>query len=110
MRPINDYRDSVYYKLSRKLNYYTSLSNKDPPTTVKNSKKLMEKLKAFSFPPNTKMVSFDVKSLFTSLRMVESKAAVRERLENDDSWRTKTKTKLSIDDISNLIDVCTDLT
>jgi len=42
--------------------------------------------------------------------MVESKAAVRERLESDDSWKTKTKTKLSIDDISNLLDVCTDNT
>ena len=74
------------------------------PHSIKNSQDFVNKIKDLEVPPGRKMVSFDVKALFTSIPVDLALQAIKSKLENDDSW--KTFTELHLDQVLTLLELC----
>ena len=68
---------------------------------LKNSHELKDILKSFIVPENCKLLSFDVKSLYTSIPINMAIEAVADAINNDDSILSRTS--LSKDDIISLV-------
>lgn len=106
-RPINDYRNSVHYKISRTLNNIISPTNQDLEfSNIKNSYKMMETLQDLQIPENCIFVSFDVTSLYTNLPIQDSILAIQERLLENNNWKKGRFSKLQVSDIVELLTEC----
>ena len=71
---------------------------------VKNSAHFVEKIKDIKLAPDECLVSFDVKSLFTSVPLKRAIEVTRQYLQNDTSWRETTTLKL--EEIIDLMTLC----
>ena len=71
---------------------------------VKNSGHFIEKIKEIKLAPDECLVSFDVKSLFTSVPLKRAIEVTRQYLKNDTSWRETTTLKL--EEIIDLMTLC----
>lgn len=105
-RPINDYRNSVYYNLAKILNKYISLSNQNSPSSIKNSYEMLNDLKTIQLNENEILVSFDVKSMYTNLPIEATLQAIKERLEEDQTWKENMNENLTTEDMIALLRTC----
>ena len=96
-----DYTGSIPYNISRSLADILAPLVGKTPYHAKNSKELVDELKSIRLDPNETMVSYDVVSLFTKTPVDQSLQVARDRLEND--RKLKERTKLSVDDIMELL-------
>ncbi|CAL8129102.1 unnamed protein product [Orchesella dallaii] len=104
MRPVVDYRRTPFYKLSK---YATSIINtcgRDNKYSVKNSAEFVNKIKQLELPDDYKLVSFDVKSLFTSIPVQDALGIIREDLQQDLRW--KSSFKGTLDELMMILDLC----
>ena len=82
IRPIVSNIGTATYHLSKYLTLLVSpLSESE--YTAKNSKLFVQKLKSDAIPSNYKIVSFDVKSLFTNVPLDQSIRIILNRLYNN---------------------------
>ena len=85
MRPVVSYINAPSYKLCKQLcSDLPNIINCTSPYSVKNSLELIEKLKNKDVPDNYKLVSFDVKSLFTSIPTGDVKTIVTSLINNSE--------------------------
>ncbi|BHF76767.1 hypothetical protein SprV_0501986600 [Sparganum proliferum] len=70
LRPIVSLKGTPTYGLAKWLFWRLKFLTAESDTTVSSSAQFLEKLKGVSLHPNEVMVSFDVTSLFTSIRQV----------------------------------------
>ncbi|KAG4080203.1 hypothetical protein HA402_008274, partial [Bradysia odoriphaga] len=105
-RPINDYRNLVYYKLAKFLNKHITISNQNSQSSVKNSYGMLNDLRKIQLHENEILVSFDVKSLYTNLSIEATIGAVKERLEEDQTWKEKLNENLTTEDMTDLLRTC----
>jgi hypothetical protein len=81
VRPVVSCIGSPSYKLASKLNIiFRQLSGFSPKYSIKNSIILSQKLQHLTLPPNSKLVSFDVKNLFTSVPVQKTLLLTRDIL------------------------------
>lgn len=73
-----------------------------PKYTVKNSVELAKKLKELNLPPNAKLISLDVDSLFTNVDVKETVSTIQ-NIANKDSNLSSSEIK----EICHLIEFCT---
>jgi hypothetical protein len=74
------------------------------PHSVKNVNAFLSKIKDIHVEPDEIMISFDVLSLFPSIRLDAAQLITEKLLTNNTSWQTKTE--LNIQDIIDLLDLC----
>lgn len=83
MRPVVSYINAPSYKLCKDLaSNLPKVINCTSPYSVKNSLELVETLKLKNLPNNSKFISFDVKSLFTSIPTPEVKSILKALINN----------------------------
>ena len=104
LRPIVSSIGSITYNAARHLaNILGPLVGKTEHH-IKNSFEFTRKIRKLEVPPTQQMVSFDVSALFTSIPVQDALTATRRHLERDRTWEEKTK--LTIDDIMDLLEIC----
>ncbi|CAL8110124.1 unnamed protein product [Orchesella dallaii] len=108
LRPVVDCQKSVTYGVASNLNYILKPITNVSERSVKNSYEFVEKIKKLRIPRNHKLVSFDVVSLFTKVPIAETIEFIRKRLHENDKW--KTRTKLSLDEVMELVTICLNTT
>ena len=102
IRPVVSYINSPTYKLCQYLSdYLPKIINCSSKYAVKNTYEFIDKTKNLKIPTNATMVSFDVKSLFTSIPITELKNIILNKLDNS-------KTSTNIQEIIALINLCID--
>ena len=106
LRPIVSLIGSPLYELSKYIASIISPLVGNTPHTVKNSFDFVRFLSSCKCSDNDVMVSFDVISLFTRIPIKLAVEIVKCRLENDDNLCGKTK--LSVDEIVELMQFCLD--
>ena len=74
------------------------------PSYIKNTADFVEKLKNATIEEDEIMVSFDIKSLFTSVPVDQAEIAVQEALRNDEELQERTN--LKVDAIMSLVRLC----
>jgi len=104
LRPIVDYRNSPFYKMSIFLKNILGLLDFQSYCT-KNSKEFVEQLKTTKIRPGEEMVSFDIVSLFTNVPIPETLDYIKECLSKNTIW--KQKCNLSEDSIMEMLILCT---
>ena len=105
IRPIVSFIGSPTYNIAKMLSQvltpFTNLSEEK----VKNSYTAKERIKMIKCNNDDVMVSFDVKSLFTSVPIDLAVNCVKNAIENNPDL-LREKTKLSSDDIIDLLKIC----
>jgi hypothetical protein len=71
---------------------------------IKNSRHFVDTIKSIKIPPGWKMVSYDVKSLFTCIPIDEALAAAKKLLEKDKTMHLRTP--LNAERTLQLLDYC----
>ena len=72
IRPVVSYNNAPASKIAKFLNnHLRNVTNFNPSFSVKNSLHLIDSLKNLTIPYNAKLVSFDVKNLFTNIPVEE---------------------------------------
>lgn len=100
MRPIVSSVGSIQYKLSKWLvKILSPLIGTISSSNIRNNTDLIEKLQSVSLPPDCKLVSFDVCSLFTKVPVDDVLSFLSEELENYSF-------QIHGDDIIELIKLC----
>ena len=83
IRPVVSYTNAPNYRISKFFNtYYKSLTNFQPKYSIKNSVDLAKKLNNLNIPIHSKLVSFDVKNLFTNIPLPDVRKIIIDTLEN----------------------------
>ena len=72
--------------------------------SVKNSKELVDKLKGLVVPPGQKLVSYDVKALFTSVPVDQSLNVIERKLRQD--LTLPDRSQLNLDQLIQLLEYC----
>ena len=104
MRPIVNTRGSPTYNLAQHLaGIITPLTGKTS-SFVKNSSHFVGKVNKLQVPNSTMMISFDVKSLFTNVPILEALHVIRRQLESDDTLPSRST--LSTSSIVELLHIC----
>lgn len=106
LRPIVDFRTSPAYKLSFFLNKILKLLTKNHPTSLLNTYDFVKHVKNLIIPPDYKMTSIHVTSLFTKVPLTVTLQYINEQLqEMPQEWKTITSLRAS--DVIDLIILCT---
>lgn len=105
IRPIVSFIGSPTYQISKYLSKiltpFTNLANQK----LKNSYQIREILSEMSISSDDVLVSYDVKSLFTSIPLDLARESVKLSLENHPQLLSQI-TSLTCDDILGLLDLC----
>lgn len=81
IRPVVSFTNAPTYKLAQKANtIFKNVTNFKSKFCIKNSLNLVNKIINVKVPLNSKLVSFDVKSLFTSIPILDCKNIIHEML------------------------------
>ena len=104
LRPIVSYVNHALYATSKYLAKLLSPFSRTFPSFVQDSTHLCEILKDVEIDNDHVLVSFDVKSLYTSVPIDRAMESVRSLLESDQSW--KTMTDLTAEEVLDLLSVC----
>ena len=72
--------------------------------SVKNSKELVDKLKGLVVPPGQKLVSYDVKTLFTSVPVDQALNVIERKLRQD--LTLPDRSELNVDQLIQLLEYC----
>ena len=102
VRPIVDYMGSIAYQTSKALAEMLSPMVGQTECHIKNSKHLEDDLPKLTIEDGNIFNSHDVVSLFTNTPIDKTLEIIRERLENDNTL--KQRTRLDIDDIMELLE------
>ena len=102
VRPIVDYMGSIAYQTSKALAEILSPMVGQTECHVKNSKHLADDLTKLTIEDDNIFNSHDVVSMFTNTPIDKTLEIIRERLENDNTL--KQRTKLDVDDIMELLE------
>ena len=108
MRPIVSSIGSITYEAAKYLARILGPLVGKTPYHIKNSKDFANKIKDLEVPPPWKLVSFDVSALFTSIPIDEAIEVVKNKLQQDLSWRQQTS--LQAVDILQLLELCLNTT
>ena len=106
--PIVDYSGSANYNLGRSLADLLNPLMGQTEHHLQNSKDLKKKLEDVQLQEGEILISHDIVSLFTNVPIQESLNVIRSRLEQDDTL--KDRTRLSVDDILDLLEFVCDST
>ena len=102
LRPIVDYTGSIGYATSRSLSDILAPLVGNTAQHVKNSQHLAEEVAEILIEIDENFLSHDVVSLFTNIPIQKALVIVRSRLNADPTL--KDRTKLSVDDIMELLE------
>ena len=108
LRPIVSSIGSITYEAAKYLARILGPLVGKTPYHIKNSKDFANKIKDLEVPPPWKLVSFDVSALFTSIPIDEAIEVVKNKLQQDLSWRQQTS--LQAVDILQLLELCLNTT
>ena len=108
IRPIVSFIDSPSYNIAKFISDLLTPFTDVSQQKLKNSLDLKQKLKDFIIPTSHKLVSYDVKALFTSIPQSFAIQCVREFLQKHNSIFEKTK--LDISEICQIVQMCFDAT
>lgn len=101
MRPVVSFINAPTYKLCSKLSsVLPEITNFKSEHSIKNSIDLITKIEPLHLPPSAKLVSFDVKSLFTSVPVKELKQILKDLVSNS-SLNNQAQTELL-----SLLNIC----
>ena len=101
MRPIVSFCGSPTYELSKYLCEILKPLTEDSPHRLQSTEDFINGIKTLRIPDNYKLVSFDVKSLFTSIPLDLALQCTRTALE-----RQTAPPPIPIGDIMNLLSLC----
>ncbi len=104
LRPIVDFRGSISYRLAKHLNGALKHYIKTWKFSTTNSVTFLESIKQVAIPMGYKMVSFDVKSLFTKVPVAFTIKYLEKRLQEDHTW--KKHTYFRFEEIMELVKIC----
>ena len=104
MRPIISTINSPTYKLSKELARILAPLGGNTLYTVKNSAEFVERMQGMEVSSHDRLVSFDVKSLFTQVPVDEALKVVEERLANDQTIGDRTS--LPVSKLVELTNLC----
>ena len=104
IRPIVSFCGSPAYQLSKFLcKLITPLTN-SAPQKLRNSTQAKAELESVTVPDDCILVSFDVKSLYTSIPIELALSRLRYALDNNNAW--KLNTCLDAENIIKLVELC----
>ena len=104
IRPIVSFIDSPSYNIAKFISKLLMPFTNNSTHKLKNSADLKEKLQSYVVPTGYKLISFDVKSLFTCIPQYFAVECTKEFLQkNPDIFQ---KTKMNIAEICKLIELC----
>ena len=104
LRPIVSSIGSATYEVSKYVSNTLSTYSKQLPSYVQNTAHFIEDIQGIKIADDEAMVSYDVKSLFTSIPREDALKAVRETLEADENF-TK-RTGISVGAVLQLTRLC----
>ncbi|XP_072048289.1 uncharacterized protein [Amphiura filiformis] len=108
LRPIVSSIGSVSYNSSRFLADILSSVVGKTPHHIKDTKQFVDFVSDLNIAPDELIVSYDVTALFTSVPVDNAIEAIRARLEEDTSW--KTRTYLNAEQVLRLLKFCLNTT
>ena len=103
MRPIVNTRGSPTYNLAQHLAGIIAPLTGKTSSFVKNAPHFVEKVNKLKVPDSTIMVSFDVKSLFTNIPILEALHVIRRQLESD---TLSSRSTMNTSSIIELLHIC----
>ena len=104
LRPIVSCCGSITYNAARYLATVLSPLVGNTIHSVKNSKELVDKLKGLVVPPGQKLVSYDVKALFTSVPVDQALNVIERKLRQD--LTLPDRSELNVDQLIQLLEYC----
>ena len=104
IRPIVSFIESPSYNLAKFISNLLMPFTNNSPHKLKNSMDLKEKLQNTVVPPGYRLISFDVKSLFTCIPQDFSIQCIQEFLQSNPNIFQKTK--MNIAEICKLVKLC----
>uniref|UniRef100_A0A8D8YVM4 Reverse transcriptase domain-containing protein n=2 Tax=Cacopsylla melanoneura TaxID=428564 RepID=A0A8D8YVM4_9HEMI len=101
LRPVVSCTNAPNVELCKRLTeILPGFLNFKPKHTIKNSLEFIERTKKLTIPPNAKLISFDVKSLFPSVPVNEVKDIIRSRISS--------QSQLVQRELLHAVDICLD--
>ena len=108
LRPIVSSIGSPTYNIPKFVNSVLSPYVRDSPYFIENTQHFVEEISKLEIEDDEVMVSFDVKSLFTSVPVKDAVRAIRETLEAETMLQERTG--VNTEGLMKLIDLCTSTT
>ena len=104
LRPIVSFCGSATYKLAKELDKRLKPLTKKSSIMIKNNSDLLDKIQDLEISEDEELVSFDVKSLFTCIPLIEIMRSVSDAIDEDEDFLNNEK--LSKRELMELLDLC----